>query len=204
MQIFITATDTNIGKTLVSTWLCLHFNMSYWKPIQSGINDITDTEFVKSFGVKTFQELYRLTQPLSPHLAAHIDNKKIDLNKINIIQENNLIVEGAGGVLVPLNEQHTILDLIKRLNIPVIVIARSSLGTINHTCLTLEALRSKGVNVLGVITNGEENIENRLAIEYYGKVNVLQHIPFFCNVSKAELLRLKASQELLTAITDQE
>ena len=200
MQIFITATDTNVGKTLISTWLCLHFKMSYWKPIQTGAIEITDTQFVKSFGIKTFEELYKLKQPISPHIAAQIDNQHIDLSKIQLIKERNLIIEGVGGVLVPLNKYHTILDLISRLTIPVIVIARSSLGTINHTCLTLEMLYSKNLNVLGIIMNGEKNIDNQQAIEYYGKIKVLQAFPQLDIISPEKLLQIKPTIELVSSI----
>ncbi|WHQ46620.1 MAG: dethiobiotin synthase [Candidatus Midichloria sp.] len=197
MKIFVTGTDTDVGKTIISSWLCLHFNYSYWKPIQAGSITLTDREFAQRLGISTLQEYERLTQALSPHLAAHLDNKILDINKIQLPVFKHLIVEGAGGILVPINGKHTLLDLIRHLNLPVIVVARSSLGTINHTCLTLEALKNKNVKILGVIMNGDKNEENKKAIEYYGKIKVLQEFPRMEKIDKNSLLATKPSTALL-------
>src|SRR5262249_23631966 len=126
-----------------------------------------------------FKETYRLTQPLSPHASARIDGVHIDLNafKLPLIENTPLIVEGAGGVLVPLNEDALVLDLIENLNLPVLVVARSTLGTINHTLLTLGALRSRKLDILGVVLNGPPNEGNKQAIEEYGKLPVIACIP---------------------------
>ncbi|CAG7591935.1 MAG: dethiobiotin synthase [Candidatus Midichloria sp.] len=198
MKIFVTGTDTDIGKTIISSWLCLHFNYHYWKPIQSGSIPLTDKEFAQQLGINTIQEYARITQPLSPHLAARLDNKVLDINKIQVPLLEPLIVEGAGGVLVPINEQHTILDLIQHLNLPVIVVARSTLGTINHTCLTLGALANRNIKVLGVIMNGDKNEENKKAIEYYGNTKVLQEFPKIEEINKSSLLAIKPSPALLS------
>ncbi|MDJ1305116.1 MAG: dethiobiotin synthase [Candidatus Midichloria sp.] len=201
MKIFVTGTDTDIGKTIISSWLCLHFNCHYWKPIQSGSTPLTDKEFSQQLGINTIQEYECLTHPLSPHLAARLDNKILDINKIQVPLLEPLIVEGAGGILVPINEQHTILDLIQHLNLPVIVVAKSTLGTINHTCLTLGALTNRNIKILGVIMNGDKNEENKKAIEYYGKVRVLQEFPKIEKINKSSLLAIKPSTALLELFT---
>jgi dethiobiotin synthetase len=196
-QFFVTGTDTDVGKTVVSAMLILGLNASYWKPIQSGILPCTDTEWVKKITQLPpshfFPEVYRLSQPLSPHASAMHDNVRIDLDKI--VMPNlpgncsHLIVEGAGGILVPLNDKNLMIDLIKKLNIPVLVVCRSTLGTINHTLLTLQHLRLHEIPILGVIMNGPKNEGNRKAITHYGKVNVLTELEPIQNISGATLLQ---------------
>lgn len=178
MRIFITGTDTDVGKTVVSSWLCLHSKSAYFKPIQTGNLYDVDTATVQKLSTKTrtYKEAYSYSEPLSPHLAAELDGGRIDLDNICLPDEKNLIVEGAGGLLVPLNENQLLIDLVKRLQLPVILVARSSLGTINHTLLSLEALRQRDIPILGVIMNGE-NKGNEVAIERYGKTPVLASFP---------------------------
>jgi dethiobiotin synthetase len=179
MKIFVTGTDTDVGKTLVSAWLCLHTKADYFKPIQSGSELGMDSDFVsKIAGNHIHPESYVFSQPLSPHLAAAKENKSILLNHISLpAHANNLVVEGAGGVMVPLSEQHLMLDLIEQLKLPVLLVCRSKLGTINHTLLSLQALRSRKITILGVIMNQGENDDNKRAIEYYGHTSVLMTIP---------------------------
>jgi len=182
-RLFVTGTDTEVGKTVVSAILMTGLKGTYWKPIQSGLDDITDTAWIKE---KTelpdahfLPETYRLTRPLSPHAAAAHDSIQIDLTVFKIPRtkpSDTLIIEGAGGILVPLNDRHYMVDLIKKTNAPVILVTRSSLGTINHTLLSLEYLKQKKINVFGVVMNGEKNQENRDAIEKYGKIKVLAEI----------------------------
>ncbi|MEX0686005.1 MAG: dethiobiotin synthase [Balneolales bacterium] len=180
-KIFITGTDTGIGKTVVSAILVRGLKANYWKPIQSGLEE-PDTDWIKHHTQLPdryfLPERFRLTQPLSPHLAAEIDEVQISLNDFDIpeYQAQNLIIEGAGGIMVPINQEHYIVDLISRLNIPVILVARSSLGTINHTLLTLEKLKSEEIQVIGVVLNGEKNPENKRAIESFGNVKVIAEI----------------------------
>lgn len=117
MRVFITGTDTNIGKTLISSWLCLHTNHTYFKPIQTGSLDETDSKIVSSISkCKTYKEIYLYKHPLSPHLAAYLENEIIDIKKINLPDSEKLIVEGAGGVLVPLNKNDYMIDLIEYLS----------------------------------------------------------------------------------------
>ena len=182
MKVFITGTGTNIGKTVVSAWLLSHLaEYSYWKPVQSGSEKDSDVQFVSQFSKNIFQPIYNFNTPLSPHIASEMEGINIDINHIinNLPKNNNLIIEGAGGVLVPLNNNETIIDLIKLLNIPVIIIASSSLGTINHTCLTIEALKNRAIPILGVIMNGEKNLKNKQSIEHFGKTKVLDEIESF-------------------------
>jgi|WetSurMetagenome_2_1015567.scaffolds.fasta_scaffold76247_2 dethiobiotin synthetase len=182
-RLFITGTDTGVGKTVISAILMAGLNGFYWKPIQSGLEEMSDTEWIQEntglSGAHFFKETYRLTQPLSPHASAHHDGVRIELNSFRmpeIPESGHLIIEGAGGVLVPLNEKDLMTGLIKKLDAPVLLVCRSSLGTINHTLLSLEQLRREGIEILGVVMNGPRNIENREAIEHFGRIRVLAEI----------------------------
>jgi dethiobiotin synthetase len=178
MRVFISGTDTNVGKTLISSWLALHTGFAYFKPIQTGTIEARDSEEVRRLScAKVYPEIYSYQHPSSPHLAAKLENDAIDIDRIHLPQTDHLIIEGAGGVLVPINDSYLVVDLIQKLGVPVILVARTSLGTINHTLLSLEALRSRGVKVLGVIMNGEAHRENSNAIECYGKTSVLAEFP---------------------------
>lgn len=188
--IFVTGTDTGIGKTVGSAVLMFALRsflpVCYWKPVQTGIEEDDDTQTVIDLAGLSQSEVLssgiRLRGPFSPHLSARMAGVKISLDEVLAIREDAdqskfHIVEGAGGVLVPLNETELILDLIRELTMPAIVVAKSGLGTINHTCLTVEALRREGIEVAGVIMNGLPNPENRAAIEHYGQVGVIAEIP---------------------------
>lgn len=184
MKIFITGTDTNIGKTVVSSWVCAHSGFDYVKPIQTGSGIERDCLQVQQLGQsKVHQESYLLQAPLSPHLAALKEGVEIDLKKIILPAVENLIIEGAGGVLVPLNSDTLMIELIKKLNVPVIVVARTTLGTINHTLLTLASLRARKIAVLGVILKGNHDADNAQAISDYGRVEILASLPHFENLS---------------------
>jgi dethiobiotin synthetase len=178
MKIFLTGTDTSVGKTVISSWLCCHTSYSYWKPIQSGELELSDSKIVENIS-KTIihKESYLFKNPVSPHLASILEKKSIDINTITLPNEKNLIVEGVGGVLVPLNEKTLLVDFIESLNIPVILVVRSTLGTINHTLLSLEALKKRSIPILGVIMNGPLNKDNIEAIEFYGKIKVIATFP---------------------------
>lgn len=182
-RFFITGTDTGVGKTVVSAILMAGLRASYWKPIQSGLEGVTDTEWVRQatgFPKNCFYpETYRLSQPVSPHAAAAMDGVSIRLEDFHlppVVPNSYLITEGAGGVMVPINGHQMMTDLIKWLDLPVMVVARSTLGTINHTLLSLEKLCSEGIDVLGVVMNGPRNPINRNAIESFGRARVLAEI----------------------------
>ncbi len=197
MKIFITGTDTNVGKTLISSWIALHTGFSYFKPIQTGTRDGSDSfEVQKLSDTKIYPESYAYKEPLSPHLAANLENDMIDIEKIVLPPSRNLIIEGAGGVLVPINDTHLMIDLIKKLGAPVILVARTTLGTINHTLLSLEALRSQNIPVLGVIMNGEKNPQNSNSIELYGRTSVLAEFPKLDSVSMNTLKSVALPQKL--------
>lgn len=183
MHLFISGTDTGIGKTIVASLLAARLNKKYWKPIQSGLQEASDTERAAEFLGKdrVLPEVYRLSEPLSPHLAARIDGVEIRaeaiLERLRAV-EDPLIVEGAGGLLVPINQNQLIIDLMRAMACPCVLVARSTLGTINHTLLSLEAMRSRKIPIAGVILNGPPNPENRRAIECYGDVPVIGELPW--------------------------
>jgi dethiobiotin synthetase len=197
MKIFITGSDTNVGKTLISSWIALHTGFSYFKPIQTGTSEGSDSlEVHKLSKTKIHPENYIYKKPLSPHLAAKLENDMIDIEKIILPSSCNLIIEGAGGVLVPINDTYLMVDLIKKLGAPVILVARTTLGAINHTLLSLEALRSRNIAVLGVIMNGEQNPQNSNSIELYGRTSVLAEFPKLDSVSMNTLKRVALPQKL--------
>ncbi len=182
-KIFITGTDTDVGKTVISAILMAGLKAAYWKPIQSGTEGITDTDWMRSvtgcLDESFIPETYLLSQPLSPHASAAHDGVQIKLKTFKLPDDKiypKLIVEGAGGVMVPLNEKQLMIDLMKYLNLPILLVSRSTLGTINHTLLSLELLRKNGLQVLGVVMNGPQNPINKQAIETYGRVSVIAEV----------------------------
>ena len=190
--IFVTGTDTDVGKTLVSAILVNAWKAKYWKPVQSGVSEGTDSAFIKRVvGEDTLviPENYLLQAPLSPHTAADMEGVEIDLDTISLPERaaQPLVIEGAGGVLVPLNSDELMIDLMLKLQAEVLVVARSGLGTINHTLLTLEALRSRGLKILGVVLNGVKNPLNKKAIETYGRSKVVGEVEPLSSFSKEVL-----------------
>ena len=188
-QYIIAGIGTEIGKTFISSILTESLQADYWKPIQSGALDFTDTDTVRSLisNDKTFfhPETYRLNQPMSPHAAAAIDGVEIELLKFEIPPtDNHLIIELAGGIMVPLNDRETNLDLIKKLNIPVILISKNYLGSINHTLLTVEVLKMNNIEVKGLIFNGEQNKSSEDFILNYTKLSCLGRVGFEENINK--------------------
>jgi len=188
--VFVTGTDTGVGKTIACAALMHRFRgtarIRYWKPVQTGIEADDDTAVVRALGRCSDLELLddgiRLRRPLSPHLAARLSGSRISIDalaKVAAAQPaaDRWIVEGAGGLLVPLDERELMADLIARLALPVVVVARTRLGTINHTLLTLEGLRARSLHPIGVLMVGVPNAANRLASETYGRVPVLGEIP---------------------------
>jgi dethiobiotin synthase len=204
--LFVTGTDTGVGKTVVSAALLIRYrgvvSLRYWKPIQTGIEEDDDTRTVEALTGRpraaVVEERVRLPRPLSPHLAARLDGRRIALEPLLAVAATQAagehwIVEGAGGVLVPINESALMIDLIAALALPAIVVARSTLGTINHTLLTLEALRAHQVAVAGVVMVGPRNADNREAIEMYGRTTVIGELPPLVPLSRRTLAESAAA-----------
>jgi len=197
---FVTGIDTDIGKTIISAILVEALRADYWKPIQSGDLHNSDTCKVQNLVDECrimHSEAYRLNTALSPHISAKMDGVVISLGSIKLPNtSNNLIVEGAGGLLVPLNEKGDYLsDIISNLGMEVILVSKNYLGSINHTLLSIEYLKSKGVFIKGIIIVGNKNESSESIITQNTGVKVLQHVPIVDVVTKefiieqAELLR---------------
>jgi malonyl-CoA O-methyltransferase len=185
--VFVTGTDTGVGKTLVSACLVRAWDAAYWKPLQTGLaGEAGDTATVGALtgcpAGRLHPPAYEFAAPLAPLAAAGREGVTIDLGRLTLppattTGERPLVVEGAGGLMVPVTGDALMIDLMERLGLPVILVARSTLGTINHTLLSLAALRARGLPVAGVIINGPPDAGNRAAIERFGKVRVLAEIP---------------------------
>lgn len=192
-NIFVTGIDTGIGKTIISAILTEKLKADYWKPIQSGDLDNSDTLAVKkliSNNVSHFHpEAYRLTQPFSPHKSADIDGITINPQKIIAPStDNTLIIEGAGGLMVPLNDSFLMIDLIKKLDADVVLVSRNYLGSINHTLLSAYTLKQYGINVIGIIFNGpKDNYSEDYILQYTG-FKLLGHIPDYDKIDKGSVI----------------
>lgn len=187
--IFVTGIGTDIGKTITSAVLVEKMRADYWKPVQAGDLHNSDTIKVRQLvanPVSVFHpEAYGLSQPFSPHKAAALDGIEIDINKIILPKTaNQLIIEGAGGLMVPLNDRYLIIDLIKKLDAEVILVSKNYLGSINHTLLSAEALKQRNIPVKGIIFNGEPNENTEQIILSYTKLKLLGHIPLLSSVNK--------------------
>ena len=178
----VTGTDTGIGKTVFSAALTAALGGSYWKPVQAGLDEESDSEIVGRLGeippARILPEAYRLKTPASPHLSARIDKIEIDPDRLALPEaEGALVIEGAGGLLVPLTDRQVFADVFARWRLPVILCARTALGTINHTLLSIEALRSRAIPILGVAFIGNEETETQRVISAIGNVRILGRLP---------------------------
>lgn len=191
--IFVTGTDTGVGKTVVSAALLIRFPGSrYWKPIQTGPDDDTSEVLRLSESPRhaAYRHGVRLPDPVSPHLAAQRARTRINIQAhVSSVQEmdERWIVEGAGGALVPVNESDLMIHFMERLGLPVLIATRTTLGTINHTLLTIEALRARHLTIAGVVMVGAPDADNRAAIEHYGGVPVVAEMPRFDPLTPATL-----------------
>ena len=195
---FISGTDTNVGKTIVSAVLATKLEAYYFKPIQCGLNkmNLKDSEVVKSLSnkAKILNELYFLKKPLSPFVAAKQEKKKIDVNKILQFVKNlktkKLVIEGAGGLNVPINSNYLMSDLCQKLNTPLILVSRTKLGTINHTLMSLEIIKKKKLNLIGIIFFGKKELETLETIRFFGKkilkknIKILGRLPLAKELSR--------------------
>lgn len=193
-SLFVTGTDTNVGKTLLSALLVAALDAIYWKPIQTGACEGTDRQTVIKLAeipeAQTIPESYCFDPPVSPHLAAKAAGVKIDLVRIQSPPNpvKPVIAESAGGILVPINDSELMLDLAQRLGFPVLIAARSALGTINHTLLTVRALRCAKMPIHGVVMIGDRNKDNERSVEHFGAVPVVGTIPWLDAINRETLL----------------
>lgn len=189
MRVFVTGTDTDVGKTIVCAWLCAGTGASYWKPVQTGTDrgDDDTATVARLSGARTYPPAYAFGAAAAPAIAAARAGARIDCARIVAPTGAALVVEGAGGALVPIAAGVTTGELVVRLGLPTIVVARAALGTINHTALTLEALRARGVRCLGVIVVGALAPETRAAIEEVARTSVLATLPRFAELARETL-----------------
>ncbi len=204
-HIFITGIGTEVGKTVTSAIFCQALEADYWKPIQAGGLEFTDRHFVQSKLTnpqsKTIDEAHALKTAASPHVAAAIEEIHIEVGDINLPHTTNkLVVEGAGGVMVPINSDELMLNLILHLDIPVVIVSRNYLGSINHTLLTCEMLNTAGCEILGIIFNGEENkateefILNYTNLNCFGRIEQTEEVTSEFVTAQAVKLRNRLSE----------
>jgi len=182
-KFIICGTDTDIGKTLISPFFVKGLNSFYWKPIQSGIESQTDSQTVEKLAQlskeKIIKEAYVFTKPLSPHWAAEIDQKTINFEKLRLPKvQGSLIVETAGGLMVPITRNFLQIDQIKHWNLPVILVCKSSLGTLNHTLLSIEALKRRNIEILGLVVNGKKHLDNPKTLVDFSGIPLITEFPY--------------------------
>jgi dethiobiotin synthetase len=196
---FVTGTDTDVGKTTISKWLCFHLGLSYYKPIQTGSIEVMDQQSVQLFTqTQVFPSTLVYKAPLSPNQAAFLEKKVCMIDHIKCPDQSNLLIEGAGGVLVPLNDHILMIDLIAQLQVPVLIVARSTLGTLNHTLLTVEALNARKIPVIGIVLNGPKNQLNKDSLEHFSSLKVLDELEFATD----EALKKREPSKLLIEALD--
>ena len=179
MNYFVTAIDTDSGKTVISAILCEMLQADYWKPVQAGLPRDADTvqSLVSNSKTRIHPERHLLNTPASPHASAKIDGVEIRLSDFRAPDASNLVIEGAGGCLVPLNDSDVVIDLATHLHAQVVVVADLYLGSINHSLLTLEALVARKLPIKGIIFNGDENPESqRIILKHYPHMRMLFHM----------------------------
>ena len=200
-RIIICGTDTDVGKTIVSSFFVQGLKGVYWKPIQSGTAEGTDTQTVcKILNLEPkryLPERYKFKAPVSPHWAAEKESKFIEPNNLYLPDLNQLIiVETAGGLMVPLNRNLLQIDQLRVWQSPIVLVARTGLGTLNHTLLSLEALRKRNVNILGIVLNGPPHNDNPKTLEQFGDTKILARLPIFKEVNAKVLSEEWSKQNL--------
>ncbi|PJG53628.1 ATP-dependent dethiobiotin synthetase BioD [Bradyrhizobium forestalis] len=192
-RIVVTGTDTGVGKTVFSAGLAGLLGANYWKPVQAGLEQETDSECVRRLGGlssdRIVPELYRLRTPASPHYSAEIDGIRVDTETLRLPDsgERQLVIEGAGGLMVPLTARTLYIDIFERWQLPVVLCARTGLGTINHSLLSIEALRKRQIRILGIAFIGERNAETESAICEMGRVRWLGRLPWLVPLTDERL-----------------
>ena len=196
--IVVTGTDTDVGKTVFAAGLAGALGGAYWKPIQAGLEDGTDTACVAALSglpsEKLLPEAYRLRTPCSPHRAAELDGIIIDVTQLMPpMVAGPLVIEGAGGVLVPVNRETMFADLFARWGLPVVLVARTGLGTINHSLLSIEALRARGVSLLGIAFIGSAQEDSEAIIAERGNIRRLGRLPRLAPLDRMSLAQAFAA-----------
>ena len=187
---FITGIGTEVGKTIASAIITQALKADYWKPVQAGELNHSDRMKVEALidndRTKFHPEAYKLSQPMSPHAASERDGVEIDISSFKIPQTNNhLVIEGAGGLLVPLNDKNTILNLIESLKCEVILVSRHYLGSINHTLMSIETLQQRKIPIKGILFNGKENKDTESIITKMSNVNIIGRIDELDHLNKS-------------------
>ncbi|BCH05121.1 ATP-dependent dethiobiotin synthetase BioD (plasmid) [Mesorhizobium sp. 131-2-5] len=182
-RVVVAGTDTGIGKTVFSAGLAGLLDGFYWKPVQSGLDEETDSEVVARLSGlpsgRVLPEAYRLQSPLSPHRSAEIDGVAIKAADLSFpVLPTPLVIEGAGGLMVPINRRTKFIDIFEQWELPVILCARTTLGTINHTLLSIEALRARSIPLIGIAFIGDEMADSQRTIAEFGNVPVLGRLPY--------------------------
>ena len=187
MRIFVTSIDTNVGKTVCSSILCAGLGYDYWKPVQCGDLDFSDSMKVKSYSplTKVHAESFQLNAPMSPHEAAKLENMDISINDFKLPKSEEIIIEGAGGVMVPLNYKgNMIVELASMFKAKVIIVFKNYLGSINHTLLTIDKVKSVGLDILGLLVVGDEVTSSERIIEDATQMNIIARIPIVDRVNQ--------------------
>ena len=187
MRIFVTSIDTNVGKTVCSSILCAGLGYDYWKPVQCGDLDFSDSMKVKSYSplTKVHAESFQLNAPMSPHEAAKLENMDISINDFKLPKSEEIIIEGAGGVMVPLNYKgNMIVELASMFEAKVIIVFKNYLGSINHTLLTIDKVKSVGLDILGLLVVGDEVTSSERIIEDATQMNIIARIPIVDHVNQ--------------------
>ena len=202
-RLVVCGTDTDVGKTVVSAWLVQGLQASYWKPVQSGLEGGGDRERVRELlnlpPERMLPEAYAFREPVSPHWAAELDDTPLDPSQLTIPDhQGSLVVETAGGLMVPLTRNWLQIDQLVKWQLPIVLVARSGLGTLNHTLLSLEAMRRRNLTVLGLILNGPLHADNPRTLEQFGDVPVLAQLPPQASLSATVLERLWREKDLTT------
>lgn len=194
-QVVIVGIGTEVGKTLVSAIVTHALDATYWKPVQTGYlhgKGDRDSKTVQDWiHCNVHPETYLFQQPLSPHIAAKIDGAEIDIHHLKIPETpDNLVIETAGGLMVPLNENQLFLDLLAVWQLPVILTVRQYLGNINHTLLSVEALKSRNIPILGIISNGQSLPDTNRWLEQYTQIPILLEIPELVEITPTSIKQL--------------
>ena len=187
MRIFVTSIDTNVGKTVCSSILCGGLGYDYWKPVQCGDLDFSDSMKVKLYSplTKIHSESFRLKAPMSPHEAAKLEKIDISLNDLKLPKSKEIIIEGAGGVMVPLNYKgNMLIELASKFEAKVIIVFKNYLGSINHTLLTIDKVKSVGLDVLGLLVVGDEVASSEKIIEDTTQTKIIARIPIVDHVNQ--------------------